>query len=474
MKKLKILLIIAAVLVAVLAYVPTIAQENNVGLTDDQLKENGVIIEGSSSAEGVDFGVISDVHIGNTICKEQINLLETLLYFNNEKADSIFVVGDLTNNGSLLQYERYKATLAAADLKNISIHESLGNHDRSGSECTFKAITGDEIKAHYKINGYHFITLSPAEGNNKNDYSYLKEWLKDQLRIAQQDTGNKPIFVFAHHQIKNTVYVSEEWYGKLDKALFDDYPQVVLFGGHSHATNNHPQSIWQGTFTAINTVTLSYLELESGYGSSTKPAEKGYVQCVMVNVSGSKVKVTTHDLISGMDIENQVWTFDTSTQVKDKPDTFKYNNEIRKQNSKEPVFPEDAKITIDSIVDGKIIFTFEQAKIQQGDEGDIVHSYRFVLKDNSGTEVATWKNWSKFYVTPTPETLTETYVLPSGEADYTMYIYPVNAYGKEGKPISTNVSSTNKTTIEALFNRMLYYLKLNFNKIYIYINHLFS
>ena len=44
--------------------------------------------------------------------------------------------------------------------------------------------------------------------------------------------------------------------------ILEKYPQVVDFAGHSHFPMNDPRSIWQGDYTALNTGTLSYYEMD--------------------------------------------------------------------------------------------------------------------------------------------------------------------------------------------------------------------
>ena len=121
----------------------------------------------------------------------------------------------------------------------------------------------------------------------------VSPWLKEQLKIAKEDTGNKSIFVFFHHPIRNTFYLSEEWYGNMSKDIFKDYPMTVTFSGHIHSPNNHPRSIWQGNFTAVNTVSLSYFEMESGYNNgSTIPKEADKCeQGMLISVEDSKVTI---------------------------------------------------------------------------------------------------------------------------------------------------------------------------------------
>ena len=90
-------------------------------------------------------------------------------------------------------------------------------------------------------------TLNEETGKGSSqgggNYTYAVEWLQKQLEETVQEDDSKPIFVFFHHPIKDTFYVSNEWYGSGLDQVFKKYPQVVAFSGHIHSPNNMPTSI---------------------------------------------------------------------------------------------------------------------------------------------------------------------------------------------------------------------------------------
>ena len=393
--------------------------------------------EGNSSAGSVTFGVLTDTHISELPIRVQNNRLDTALrYFARSGAVSTFICGDLTTKGTALQFMNYAAVVDFAETGDMTVHECFGNHDSWGSVDAFLTYTKEPLNNHLKINGYHFITLSP-DPNEDGSYDINKPWLSEQLAIAAADTGSLPIFVFAHHPVKDTIYVSRDWYGNLTQSDFNDYPQVVFFTGHSHAPNNNPLSIWQDGFTAVNAGTLAKMELERGVESTTHPDGCDDVaQGLLVHVSGSKVTITNHDFISGLDIEEQTWVFDTADLKKGDPASFPYNNEIRAKRSKAPVFTKSAKITIDRYTSTSVTFTFDQAKIASEDAGDIVHTYRFMMYAEDGSLLAQEQSWSDFYFYPMPDRLTRTISDLEENSGFTLKIYPCNAYGLEGEPLT--------------------------------------
>jgi len=425
-------------------------------LSEDQVKElfnnvpgkknAGITIEETINSGSITFGVVSDVHISAYDGKgNDARLKKALEYFANNGAVTTMVAGDLCAYGTDYNFTNYIKVIENCNKGSMTVHQSVGNHDRYIGYEKFANNIGDSGWAHYKINGYHFILLSPDSGSDTGIYDSSKSWLKEQLRIAQADTGDLPIFVIAHHAIKDTVFTSDEYYGNLKKDDFDDYPQVVLFTGHSHAPNNHPQSIWQGEFTAVNTATLYRVDMNSGFGTSCTPVNgENCAQGLLVTVNGSVVTIVTRDFMADADVENQIWTFDTSVAVEN-TSLLPYNNVIRTKESKEPYFEESASITIDRITMPNITVTFPQAKtcdsLEGGVDGDVVYYYRFEIWDSDGKLIVERNEWSDFYQIPMADTLTK--VIPGLEygTEYTMYIYPINGFGKKGAPISVEFST---------------------------------
>ena len=93
--------------------------------------------------------------------------------------------------------------------------------------------------------------MSPENGTTHGYYSDKQiNWLKEEMAKAQKDDPEKPIFIFLHQHIKETVYGSHEW-GTQDSAkinaVLKEYPQVITFSGHSHYPLDDPRSIHQKT-----------------------------------------------------------------------------------------------------------------------------------------------------------------------------------------------------------------------------------
>ena len=138
---------------------------------------------------------------------------------------------------------------------------------------TFLEYTNPDSKTIYFdewIGGAHFIFLGGEKGGN-GLHAYLSDeqlnWFKEKL--AEKRDENRPIYVFLHQGLINTVagtYEYQGWHG-IDRpeefaAILKDYPEVILFSGHSHwemesASNMKERD--EKLPTIFNTASVAYL-----------------------------------------------------------------------------------------------------------------------------------------------------------------------------------------------------------------------
>ncbi|HWQ71783.1 MAG TPA: metallophosphoesterase [Desulfitobacteriaceae bacterium] len=400
------------------------------------------------SPTNVVFGVISDTHVTAAKTTEQQRLAKAFRFFAGSNVNADVVVGDLTDSGSASEYNTWKS-IKDANKGSVPLIASMGNHEGNTPDG-FMTATGNKPNANYVINGYHFITLSPGSGTfnpsagkgktqGGSDYSYVLSWLKTQLDAAVAEDPNKPVFVFFHHPIKNTFYVSDEWYGSGLDTIFSTYPQAVTFSGHIHSPNNNPLSIWQdGGFTAVNTVTTSYLEMETGmvYGTIPPDGSRQGNKGMIVEANGSVVTIKNYDFVSDRYIP-QTWVFDVS-----QPSQFPYTH-ARDTVAKAPVFPAGAAVRISDITKNTATVNFDQAVMEANNIGDIVHSYRYNFVNKATGQVdLSFKTWSEFYVLPMPDAITQKASGLQWNTVYEARIYAADAYGKTSNGY---ISATFKT-----------------------------
>lgn len=394
----------------------------------------------------VSFGVVSDTHVGPNKIKEQNRLKKAFNFFSENELDGVAVVGDLTDSGAKEQYDVFKQ-IKDSEL-SIPLIASMGNHEGNTADG-FTEATGNKPNDNKVINGYHFITVSPGSGSvdestgkgstqGGGNYSYALDWLKNQLDEAVKEDPTKPIFVFFHHPIKDTFYVSNEWHGSGLEEIFKAYPQVVSFSGHIHSPNNMPTSIWQdGGYTAVNTVTLSYMEMESGMVYGTIPPNASDIaQGMIIEAEGSKVTIKNYDFLSNQYIP-QTWTFDVT-------ESLPYTNE-RADKSSAPSFDASAKVNVSEITDSSAKIEFDQAKVSENTVGDIVHSYKYDFINKATNEVdKSFKTWSNYYLLPMPATISQIANGLKANTEYELRIYAINAYGKMSEGYISNTFKTLK------------------------------
>lgn len=176
--------------------------------------------------------------------------------------DALLIAGDMSNHGTEKQIGPFKRDLDAGIKAETKPLLCMGNHEfYGGSKELWQKTFDAPLEIHEVINGCHFIGFSPDRGTCGNgDYKGSLDWLERQLNEATQDAPDKPIFVFQHYPITGTVYGTlpddnSSGIGDL-YPLFQKYPKVIDFAGHSHYPINDPRSAWQDKFTAFGTGTL--------------------------------------------------------------------------------------------------------------------------------------------------------------------------------------------------------------------------
>ena len=65
-----------------------------------------------------------------------------------------------------------------------------------------------------------------------------------------------------------------EWGEETLNEYFEKYPQIINFSGHSHFSLIDERSIYQKDYTAIQTQSISYIELEGGKENGSIPNDE--------------------------------------------------------------------------------------------------------------------------------------------------------------------------------------------------------
>ncbi len=359
------------------------------------------------------FVATSDTHIenlGDTGCRRTSAMLKTAYAISEadedyKDLDAVVFSGDITDNG------RRKSFYAFAAITDNEIREGTERlavvakaHDSytffNGSLKVFTGITGQETDFHRIIGGFHFIGISRSATLKHYTDDQVK-WLDENIAAAVKDDPKKPVFVFQHEHVRDTVYGSSKtdgWGLDVFTEVLSKYPQVVHISGHSHFPANDPRAVWQGSFTAINDGGLAYFELAVDGKNGQFPEDKDRMsQALIIEVDAdNRVLVKVLDVDEGKIMRE--FLIDNITEE----NKVKYSFEERKEKASAPVFPEGAALHYEK-KGMKHYITVPQAKVSEDNE---VFLYRISVLNEKGKTV--YKDWafSQYFFSDMPESIT--------------------------------------------------------------------
>jgi predicted phosphodiesterase len=334
------------------------------------------------------FIVISDTHFGNTMGSGPMDKVPRALKNltgKAPKADAVFVVGDITNGGAPAQYDQLLTVFndRANVPEGMPVYFMMGNHDNySGANAAsvYMSKIGQPLHQYITIKGYPFITISET-GSDQNDFNAAAvKFLSDNLAKATKDCPGKPVFVFIHVPTVNTTYGSwisgaladGGWSTDAFKSTLDKYPQAVVFSGHTHYPLGDPRSIHQDRFTAVNTSSTTYCEVESAIGLDigTLPAgHESITEGLIVTVKeNGDVELERRDTYRNEEIAPR-WLL----RAPHDGSNFTYKN---RHGGSPPTFADNAQPVIDVTASGKYSVSFPQAS-----DDEVVHHYRVEIFD---------------------------------------------------------------------------------------------
>ncbi len=401
----------------------------------------------------VRLAVCSDTHINNStsdvLAQRLGKLFDTAYRYADahptyQSLDAVLMAGDITNNGNPDQFKALNTVIKKHIRPETELFATMGNHEYfGGGQDAFLKNMSDTLDIHAVVKGFHIIGLSPRDGNSYP--ADVIRWLKQELKIAAEDAPGMPIFTFQHHHIKDTVYVSRSWYTSDSAALkkaFAAYPQVINFSGHSHGPVNNPLSIWQDGFTMLGTGTLNYFEMEVGMtGGTLPPGKENAAQYYIVEADAEgRVRILPYNILTDDFFRTASNTDDPDKQlilVIDKPSdpsTYLYTS-ARMNEAAAPYFAPDAQLGIGEITDSSALVTVPQAF-----DDACIYSYRLVAEAEGGSRKEV-KFFSEYYFEPIPETVSCRLSGLTDGTKYTVTVYPVNAWGKEGAPITAEFAT---------------------------------
>ena len=432
------------------------------------------------------FAVMSDTHFENNagygsmtkVAKSLKNLTSL------GRLDALAVVGDLTNHG--LADEYLLLTQVFCNEQNFvnpvdNLLFMLGNHDMFNphGKTTYQEGLKDfyggrlyPLHAYRIIKGYPFITLSQFSSaaddvtNPKNgQLSYPDETLKTlrkYLEKAKKDCPGKPIFVFTHVPPRYTSYGTwpelegdDGWSMERLNPILNDYPQVVVFCGHSHYPIGDPRSIHQGAnphsernnyFTVINTGTMTYTEVSpNALDVGKHPWKFDYVAegLIVHELSNGNFEIMRYDMLRDVEIDiDHRWIlkapFDGSqfeySDIRDADDNP--TEKPLRDGLPAPVFPSGAVVIAEPIANAV------KLSIPQATDDACVFRYRVsIIK---GGELIVEKFFSsQFYLnSDVPERIVCTINNLDRETEYEVEVTAFDSYDNESHSLTTTFTTT--------------------------------
>lgn len=416
------------------------------------------------------FFVGSDVHIGRD-SNASDKLKNALEVFNtvDPNADAVLLVGDVTNNGRDTEYDTLMDIINSSHFANSGEETktilAMGNHEfntAGGAVERFEEGTGQDNTGAY----YFYKNDDPSQGlaatviklgasNYGGDYTGCYDFLKSELEKATEANPEAPVIIIGHHGIKDTAYVTNEWYGNYgegtDKdmiALLEEYPQAIHISGHSHATLEDARSIYQDDgYTAIQDSTIgAYFENESGTvdpssGSGvTRPADsEESSQALRIDVmEDGTVQIYRMDFTDSEYMYGDTpWTFDAN-DVSDRPYTSERAGEA-------PSFEEGAAVTVSNADEKSVTVSFPAAvSADENNNDDMISRYKVVLTDTETQSEVTKYVFADYYKAP-ERRRADWDVKITGLSEGTSYDVSVTAltsFGQESEPITGTAQTT--------------------------------
>ena len=397
------------------------------------------------------FAVASDVHVkadDPTNAQRFRRLFVTAYRYSDAhptytSLDAVLLAGDNCNTGSDEEYAILNRVVKENLREGTQFVPIMGNHEfRTDGLEGYARNMDTPADLHVVVKGFHIIGLSPCDGKGGAPQSLQQaQWMYRELKKAQADDPQRPIFTMQHGHIWNTVYTSRDWFTHASASLhavYSQFPQVINFSGHSHGPVNHPLSIWQNSYTQVGTGTMNYFEMEDDVTDETVPqGAECAAQYTIVEVDAdNRVRMLPFNIITDDFIKTPATTDAPDKQlirqidVPSDPSTFVYTAARRKTAGK-PWFAEDAAITVRTAADSAAV-TFSRAE-----DNECVYAYKIEISEqNSPKKIVAAQNvYGEYYFEPAPATQTCTLEGLKPDTAYVVSVTPLNVWMQAGEPI---------------------------------------
>lgn len=400
------------------------------------------------------MAIMSDTHIGSSTSDLHLrSVLADYLEIAPE-LDVLSIVGDLTDFGRDFEYDLLNEIIRQEINPEVEKVMAMGNHEffeqRLWPELNLtttqmkdrfieKMQEHEEIENVYYdkwIKDYHFIVLGSEEVHPSNwDLPVITEeqyeWLEETI---QEDADEqKPIFVFLHQPIDDTISCSEEWGAGFEddrlKEILQQYPQTFLFSGHTHCLTEHPRTIYQNGFTMIGTGSIA----------KNRYAEEGLIPVrksdgLLVDVYEDRVE------IKGRDFDNKKWTLSHTVKL-----PYDKSEEIIDEEA--PIFKKGAKFTVERLTGASVELKWDAAV-------DNTQVDKYMIKQNGQALKTVYVD---FWNENSNERLKTEVTDIVYNKDYDFEILAVDAWGNESNTLKSKLLGSVETGWVTI-NSIWYYI----------------
>jgi predicted phosphodiesterase len=384
------------------------------------------------------IAIISDTHLVDENSVEKVSRTLKALTSKNP-VDAIFVVGDITNNGQEKEYDQVVSVFNNPENipESVKIYYLMGNHDNhTGKKADelFKEKLKQDLHQYVVIKGYPFITISMTGSRGQSYNEEAQQFLSEKLAEAARNFPKKPIFVFHHIPSLNTCYGSTPWGQDVLTPILSRYPQAIVFAGHSHSTIGEPRSIHQNKFTAVNTGSVAYCEMEPGvltvgtYPENNQKVLEGLIMNILAN---GNVEIERWDTFRNEEILPR-WLVEAPHDG---------SNFTYKKAHPMPQFADGIKPEV------KLNGTTCEVTFPQATDDEVVFLYavEIVVPDNLNESVASQRIFSQFYLnSQKPEKLTVSFPDLPTDRPFCAMVTAIDSYNGLSLPIRSNIFSIKK------------------------------
>ncbi|MEW9700995.1 metallophosphoesterase [Paenibacillus sp. SI8] len=280
--------------------------------------------EETQAAPLFSFSVLSDVHITTWDGEAQRLLRNALDDHHAMRPDSKLLVlnGDLTGGDEA----DYRALLGLlGKLPHAPVHATMGNHDyyrmwrtpeggmdtrklnpnwssRQAVELFDRMFHYDKPYHELIVEGYRFLFLSGEAYRdvdasiNENAFLSAEQlaWVKERLDASAATDAGKPVFVFLHQPLPQTLDGTDRELGVVQhkelRALLDAHPNVIFFSGHTHWNLETTRQVKQLKFLAASSASIRQV-----WNAQNEPEVRSISQSLIVDVYKDKVIINRRE-----------------------------------------------------------------------------------------------------------------------------------------------------------------------------------